>query len=211
LTIYPPVDVEHFQPAPSREDYYITVGRFVPYKRTELIVEAMTKLDRPLVVIGDGPGAEAIRQRAGKSVEFVGWQSREKIADYLSRARAFVFAADEDFGIAPVEAQAAGCPVIAYRKGGALETVIEHETGVFFDEQTVESLTAAIKQFEQQALSFDSAAIAQLARQFSAERFKQQFAQVTDLAMEAFGRGENVEAADYAAVLASPGVSGTMV
>lgn len=197
LTIYPPVEVEHFSPAESREDYYITVGRFVPYKRTDLIVETFSKLDKPLVVIGDGPGSDQLKQRAGRNVTFLGWQSRSKIAEYLSRARAFIFAADEDFGIAPVEAQAAGCPVIAYRKGGAIETVIEGKTGLFFDEQSQTSLSRAVETFEETRANFDPGEIAAHAQQFSSERFRRQFAAVTDLAQQAFAQHGDVETADY--------------
>lgn len=171
--IYPPVDTLALQPKGEKEDFYLTVSRLVPYKRIDLILEAFERLpERRLVVIGDGPDRKKLQARAGSNVTFLGYQPFEVLRDHLQRARAFVFAALEDFGIAPVEAQACGTPVIAYQRGGAREVVIEGETGLFFDEQSADSLYAAIRQFEQRQTDFDLAAIRRNAERFGLERFQ---------------------------------------
>ncbi|XP_060085456.1 D-inositol 3-phosphate glycosyltransferase-like [Ylistrum balloti] len=173
--IYPPVDVELFSAAEPREDFYVTMSRFVPYKRIDLIVEAFTNLNKPLKVIGTGPDVEKIRRLAGPNVELLGYLPNDVAKSYLERCRAFVFAADEDFGITPVEAQAAGAPVIAFERGGCCETVIAGKTGLFFKEQTVKSLVAAINDFEAQGTSsWDSKAISAHAQKFSRQRFQQE-------------------------------------
>ncbi|EFI6370280.1 glycosyltransferase, partial [Escherichia coli] len=135
--IYPPVDVERFTLNENKEQYYFTASRFVPYKRIDLIVEAFSHMkDKKLVVIGDGPEMNKIKAKATSNIEILGYQSNSVMVDYMRNARAFVFAAEEDFGITPVEAQSCGTPVIAYGKGGALETIrpigVEKATGVFF-------------------------------------------------------------------------------
>src|SRR6185295_14138743 len=122
--IYPPVDVEAFTPGGDKEDFYVTASRMVPYKRIDLIVDAFAAMpDRTLVVIGDGPDGPKLRKRAPSNVRLLGQQPLPVLRDHLQRARAFVFAAEEDFGIAPLEAQACGTPVIAFGRGGALETI----------------------------------------------------------------------------------------
>ncbi len=151
--IYPPVDVERFNFQSDKDDYYITASRLVPYKRVDLIVEAFTAMpDKKLVVIGDGSEIDKIKSKAGKNIEILGYQSNEILQKYMEKAKAFVFAAEEDFGITPVEAQACATPVIAYGKGGSLETVrpygVTNPTGVFFDEQTASSLNDAVLKFE---------------------------------------------------------------
>lgn len=175
--IYPPVDTEFFHGADApREDYYVTASRLVPYKCTQLIIEAFAQLpDRKLIVIGDGPELKRLRGLAGRNVRMLGYQAPEAVRDYLQRARAFVFAAQEDFGIAPVEAQACGTPVIGYGRGGLTESVLESRTGVFFAEQTPDSLVAAIRQFERRPLRYGAAEIRASAQRFGAERFRQQF------------------------------------
>jgi glycosyltransferase involved in cell wall biosynthesis len=146
--IYPPVDVDRFSPAPIRDDYYITVTRLVPHKRLDILVEAFSQLNLPLLVIGNGPEYEHLVQHATPNIRFLGYQPDEKVAELLGKAKGFVCVTEEDFGIAIVEAQAAGCPVIAYAQGGALETVIDKETGIFFSEQTSEGLIDALQKFE---------------------------------------------------------------
>jgi glycosyltransferase involved in cell wall biosynthesis len=175
--IHPPVDTEFFQPAEGeREEYYLTASRLVPYKRTRLIIEAFAHLpERRLVVIGDGPEFERLKALAGPNVRMLGYQPNSVVREYMQRARAFVFAALEDFGIVPVEAQACGTPVIAYGEGGVTESLVEGKSGVFFQEQTVESLLNAIQQFERRLGRFSAADIRANALRFSAERFKQQF------------------------------------
>ncbi len=179
--IYPPVDVERFTASTQRDDFYLTVSRLVPYKRIDLIAAAMAKLDRPLVIIGDGPERAKIEAAAASAhpgrVTLLGYQDDSVVRDHLQRCRAFLFAAEEDFGIVPVEAQAAGAPVIALGKGGVRETVIDGRTGVFFFEQSLEGLTRGIEQFEAQPAShWDASTIAAHAQQFSTSRFKRELA-----------------------------------
>jgi glycosyltransferase involved in cell wall biosynthesis len=130
--IYPPVEVERFSPNGKRGDYFVTLSRLVPHKRIDLAIEAFSRLPFPLKVIGDGPQRKRLQQLATSNIEFLGYQSEEAVAQLLGYARGFVCAAEEDFGIAIVEAQAAGCPVIVYKGGGAPETVMDGVTGLFF-------------------------------------------------------------------------------
>lgn len=147
--IYPPVDVDAYSLCEQKEDFYLTASRLVPYKRVDLIVEAFAAMpDKKLVVIGDGPEFAKIKERAETNIIMMGYQPFEVLCDKMQKAKAFVFAAEEDFGIIPVEAQACGTPVIAYGRGGVLETVKNHETGVFFEEQTVESLIYAVREMD---------------------------------------------------------------
>lgn len=176
LVIYPPVEVERFKPQFPREKYYLTVTRLVPYKRVDLMVEAFSKLNLPLLVVGNGPELLRLKRMANSAVRFLGYVSDEQVAELMGRARGFVCAAEEDFGIAVVEAQAAGCPVIAYRAGGALETVLDGETGIFFDEQTVESLADAAQRFERiPSTNFIPANLVRHARKFNREYFLRKF------------------------------------
>ena len=174
--IYPPVDVDKFEFNEKKGDFYLTVSRLVPYKRVELIVEAFSIMkNRRLVVIGDGPQIRLIKAKAtnNKNIEILGYQSFEEVKNYMRKAKAFIFAAEEDFGIVPVEAQACGTPVIAYGKGGVLETVISEITGVFFHQQTPSAIVEAVKRFEQ--MEFDYWKIRKNAERFSKERFKKEF------------------------------------
>ena len=175
--IYPPVDVEAFTPGGEREDFYVTASRMVPYKRMDLIVEAFAAMpDRRLIVIGDGPEAKRIRSRGAPNIEFLGYQPFEVLRDRLRRAQAFLFAAEEDFGIAPLEAQACGTPVIAYGKGGVVETVRPlgeaEPTGYFFQEQTVPSLVGAVERFERESGLVRADACRENALKFGPERFR---------------------------------------
>jgi glycosyltransferase involved in cell wall biosynthesis len=147
--IYPPVDTGSFTLCEQKEDFYVTVSRLVPYKKVDLIVRAFAGMpDKKLVVIGDGPDRDKVRAAAGPNTTFLGHAGAEVVAGHLRRAKAFVFAAEEDFGIAPLEAQACGTPVIAYGRGGALETIQEGVSGIFFREQTEASLAEAVNNFE---------------------------------------------------------------
>lgn len=193
--LYPPVDVARFDHTRPREDFYLAMSRFVPYKKLDLIVETFTRLGKPLKVIGGGPDFEKVRALAGPTVELLGRQEDEVVADLMARCKAFVFAADEDFGIVPVEAQAAGAPVIAYGKGGSLETVIPDRTGVFFGQQNFESLSRAITIFEERAAQFDSSDIRRHAERFSPERFRREFEAILQAAEEAKRSGRNPEIA----------------
>jgi glycosyltransferase involved in cell wall biosynthesis len=179
--IYPPVDTDYYNyelgvgssqlAVGGAGGVYVTASRFVPYKRVDLIVRAFAAMpDRKLVVIGDGPDDAKVRAAGAPNVTFIGRASREVLRDWLRAARAFVFAAEEDFGIAPVEAQACGTPVIAFGRGGALETVVDGTTGLFFAVQAVESIREAVDRFERNA--FDPAACRANAERFSAPRFR---------------------------------------
>lgn len=183
--IYPPIETAAFDFQEKKENFYLTIARLVPYKRVDLIVEAFTQMpSKHLCVIGEGPEMEKIKNLAGKNVELLGFQPDSIKNSYLSRARGFIFAAEEDFGIAPLEAQASGTPVIAYGKGGALETIVEGETGLFFSEQTVLSIKKTIEKFEN--MHFDPEKIRRNAERFGASKFKQEFKQFVDKKWEEF-------------------------
>lgn len=175
--IFPPVDIpQEYKSIEKDKDLYVTVSRLVPYKKVDLIVRAFNRMpEKQLVVIGDGPFYKKIKQFAGHNVHMLGYQATSTVREYLARASAFVFAALEDFGIVPVEAQAYGTPIIAYGRGGIRDTVIDRVTGVFFDEQTEQSLVDAIEKFEVYRNSFSSEAIMSHARQFGSERFRREF------------------------------------
>lgn len=186
--IYPPVDIDRFTLADARDDFYVTMSRMVPYKRIPLIVEAFAQMpDRRLVVIGDGPEMTAVKAVATPNVTIMGKQPDEVVVDYLQRAKAFVFAAEEDFGIAPVEAQACGTPVIAYAKGGALETVRGHDgadqTGVFFGKQTKEAIVAAVEHLDRRIHTIAPAACRANAERFSTQRFRREIEDFLDTVM----------------------------
>lgn len=178
--IYPPVDIARFTPGQQKENFYLAASRLVPYKRMDLIVESFQSLpDKKLIVIGDGPDMEKIKSKAGVNVEILGYQSDDVLISHLQRAKALIFAAEEDFGLIPLEAQACGTPVIAYGKGGALETVrdIQHEqpTGLFFPQQTTQAICEAVTRFEaHQALFHPSFCITQAAR-FTPAQFRSAF------------------------------------
>lgn len=172
--IHPPVDTESFSLLREKEDFYVTVSRMVPYKRMRLIVEAFSAMpDKQLVVIGDGPDMPNIKKVAGPNVTLLGRQPANVVIEYMRRAKAFVFAAQDDFGIVPVEAQACGTPVIAFGKGGATETVLHGETGCFFEEQTIAGVQDGVREFEE--MEFDPEIVRRNAERFSAERFRSSF------------------------------------
>lgn len=183
--IYPPVATDKFTLREQKEDFYVTAQRMVPYKRVPLIVEAFAKMpDKKLVVIGDGTEFEAAKAVAGPNITFLGYQSFEVLLDHMQRAKAFVFAAEEDFGITPVEAQACGTPVIAFGKGGALETVRgldqDAPTGVFFAEQTTSSICSAVAEFERCQTRITPDACRANAVRFKPERFRQEILQLVE-------------------------------
>jgi len=176
--IYPPVETARFAPAARRNDAYLAAGRMVPYKRMDLAVAACTRLGLPLRVVGDGPEFQKLRQMAGPSVTFLGRISDEAVAEEMARARAFLFCGEEDFGITPVEVQAAGTPVIAFGRGGAKETVIPPDgedyggaTGLFFDKPTAQSLADVLALFDRRSHLFKPEAGVKNARRFSAGRY----------------------------------------
>ncbi len=168
--IYPPVDTDFFTPAGDPQEFYLAVSRLVPYKRLDVVVAAFNLLERPLVVVGDGPERRRLQAMAHPHVQFAGEVSETALRGYYRRCRALVFAGEEDFGIVPVEAQACGRPVIAYGRGGVLESVLPGITGFFFQEQTVDAVVAAVRASD--AVEFDRASIRHHAEQFSAHRFE---------------------------------------
>ena len=189
--IPPPVDVSNLTLCDEKQDFYLTASRLVPYKRIDLIVDAFKKLpDKRLIVIGEGPEMKKLCSRAGHNVTLLGFQPFEILRNHMQRAKAFVFAAEEDFGITPVEAQACGTPVIAFGKGGALETVIGHEhkenpTGLFFPEQSVDSIVDAIKRFEQ-IPNIPPQTCRDNAMRFSPEVFRSRFNELVNLELKKF-------------------------
>ena len=187
--IYPPVDTQAFRLHEQKDDFFLTASRLVPYKRIDLVVEAFADMpDKTLVVIGDGPEMDRIKAKAGANVEILGYQSNEALQDYMQRARAFVFAAQEDFGIVPVEAQACGTPVIAYSRGGTAETVLPGETGVFFHRQKVPAVQQAVRTFESNRDTFEPARIRAHAEGFGVARFREAFEQLVQEQYDLFAR-----------------------
>ncbi|MBC3380905.1 glycosyltransferase family 4 protein [Serratia fonticola] len=189
--IYPPVNVDKFTLFEKKDDFYLTASRMVPYKKMDLIVDAFSKMkNKKLVVIGDGPEMEKIKSKASSNIEILGYQEDDVMIDYMQRAKAFVFASLEDFGISPLEAQACGTPVIAFGKGGALETVrpsgVSRPTGVFFAEQNVQSLIDAIDAFELTIDNYSPESCRDNALQFSDQRFRDEFRKYTENKWEQF-------------------------
>jgi glycosyltransferase involved in cell wall biosynthesis len=182
IVIPPPVDIPKISIKHEREDYYVTASRMVPYKRIDLIVKAFNRMpDKRLIVLGTGPMLDNIKAIAQSNVSILGYQPQDILEKHLSNAKAFIFAAEEDFGIAPVEAQAHGTPVIAFGKGGIRDSVIPGKTGIFFQEQTPESLIDAIEYFEKIESSFDSTYIHKHADGFRPEIFRAAMAQAAAL------------------------------
>lgn len=179
--IYPPVDTSAFEFKADKQDYYVTASRMVPYKMIPLIAEAFTKMpDKKLVIIGDGPDMPRVRAAAGPNVQVLGHQPFEVLKQHMQNAKAFVFAAEEDFGITPVEAQACGTPVIAFGRGGSLETVkglgqSNAPTGLFFHEQTAAAIIKAVDVFESAQRSFDPKVCRENALRFSVQSFVELF------------------------------------
>lgn len=176
--IYPPVDTDFYCPAPARrDDFYLVVSAFAPYKRVELAIKACNDLRRPLHIIGTGQHEAQLRSIAGPTIQFLGWQSDEVIRDQLRRCRALLFPGEEDFGIVPVEANACGAAVIAFGRGGATETIVPQgsqrpATGVWFEEQSAACLVEAMHSFERESDQFDPAAARRQAVRFQTRRFE---------------------------------------
>lgn len=171
--IYPPVDTIKFQLNSNKENYYLTASRLVPYKKIDIIVRAFTEMpDKKLLVIGDGPDEAKIKKFAGSNIEFLGYQEPVKLSKYMQKAKAFVFAADEDFGIVPIEALSCGTPVIALNKGGTAETIIK-ETGILFDDQTAESIKNSVFAFEKSENKFEPTKLHEYAKNFDRKIFEE--------------------------------------
>jgi glycosyltransferase involved in cell wall biosynthesis len=177
--IYPPVDTQRFGAAgltgAARDDFYLVVSRFVPYKRVDLAIAAFNQLGLPLIVIGDGDSRKALQKVAAPNIRFLGKQPDSVVEDHMQRCRGLIFPPEEDFGITPVEAQAAGAPVIAYAKGGQAETIIHEHTGLLFPHQTVESLVHSVKRLHSNTDQYESATLKENAERFSIVRFQTQF------------------------------------
>jgi glycosyltransferase involved in cell wall biosynthesis len=171
--IYPPVDLEQFTLQITKEDYYLFVGRCVPVKRVDLLIETFKMLNARLIVVGDGPERKKLQSFASSNVQFVGEKNKSEVARLMQRAKCLIFPSIEAFGITSVEAQACGTPVIAINSGGVIETILDKETGIFFNSQTKEALVEAIQSFE--SLTFDSRKIHIHAQKFSKENFRNNF------------------------------------
>ncbi len=169
--IYPPIDINLYKLSKEKKDYYLFVGRLLSYKRADLAIQACENSKRKLIVVGEGPEVESLKKLAGSETTFLGKVSDNELKKLYSEARGLIFPGADDFGLVPVEAQACGCPVIAFRAGGALETVIENETGVFFNDQTVEDLQIAIDHFEH--IKFDQNNIRQSMMKFDISTFNE--------------------------------------
>ncbi len=196
--IYPPVDTERFKDIEQfdqsssrakREDFYLVVSRFVPYKRVDLAIAAFNELGLPLVVIGDGTSRKALQKVAAPNIRFLGKQPDSVVSNYMQRCRGFIFPPEEDFGITPVEAQAAGAPVIAYAKGGQAETVMHERTGLLFSHQTVESLVHSVKRLQASVDQFETYRLVENAERFSIDQFKTQFKSFVEKAWVQFEEG----------------------
>lgn len=189
--IYPPVDIDSFELSTEKDAFYLTVSRLVPYKKVGTIVEAFGRMpDKKLVVIGEGPNLHKIKSIARKNVAVLGFQSSDVVRKHMQRAQGFVYAAEEDFGISVVEAQACGTPVIAFGKGGVLEIVrdrsMQEPTGMFFEEQTPDSIVNAVHLFEEKRNQFEAIACRKNAARFSVERFRREFTDFCEHAMLQF-------------------------
>jgi glycosyltransferase involved in cell wall biosynthesis len=180
LVVHPPVQLERFHASKDIEDFYLVVSRLVAYKRVDLAVEACTRSGRRLLVLGDGPDRARLEAMAGPSVSFLGRVDDQRVTDLLSTCRALLFCGEEDFGITPLEAMASGRPVIALGRGGALETVVDRVTGLFFSDSTVEALETAISALE--ASEFDPQACMERANEFGPERFRKGILEAMDIA-----------------------------
>jgi glycosyltransferase involved in cell wall biosynthesis len=189
--IYPPVDTAQFVPHAEKANFYVTASRLVPYKRVDLIVESFATMpDKELVIIGDGPDMAKIKSKASRNIKILGYQPTDVLIYHLQRAKALIFAAEEDFGLIPVEAQACGTPVIAFKKGGALETVrdLDHAqpTGVFFTEQTTTAIQQAVQAFLAHQSLFSCQNCVENASRFTTQQFRNHFKQFVHEKIQAF-------------------------
>ena len=175
--VYPPVDTDSFALAPKpRKDFYVTAGRLVPYKKMHVIAEAFRLMpDKKLFIIGDGPDRNVVKRYCNDNIVHLGYQPKDRMVKYIQEAKAFVLAAEEDFGITTVEAEACGTPIIAYKKGGYLETVVDGKTGVFFENQTAKEIKDAVQQFESKEQDFLPENIRQQALKFAEKKFNTNF------------------------------------
>ena len=176
--IYPPVDTSRFVPSSRVDDYYLIVGRLVPYRRIDILIEAFNKLQRPLLIAGSGRDRERLESLAGPNIQFLGYVSDAELPDLMARCRAFMWPGEEDFGISPIQAMASGRPVIAYAAGGALETVISGRTGLLFEEQSAKAIVQAVEALDD--IAIDVGNICAFAQQFDTELFKSKIQQFVE-------------------------------
>lgn len=208
--VHPPVDIDRFVPGNRKDSFYLAASRLVPYKQMPMIAAAFSRMpDKQLVVIGDGPEMAKLRAAAGPNVQVLGYQDDAVLVDHMQRARAFVFAAEEDFGIAPVEAQACGTPVIAFGRGGALDTVradgpLADRTGLFFDAQTPEAVIAAIEAFEALPEPISAQACRRHAESFSQQRFRATFRALVERHWQAFQAASALPAPAHGTAASEP-------
>jgi glycosyltransferase involved in cell wall biosynthesis len=185
--IYPPVDVDKFECVENKDDYYFVASRLVPYKRIDLIVEAFSQMpDKRLVIAGTGPELNKLKSNFLVNVEFIGYQDEKSLKELMQKAKAFVFTAEEDFGIVVVEAMACGTPVIALNKGGTAETVVDGKTGILFENQNVEDIKNAVRRFEIIEDSFNHKEISEYTKKFSRKIFEEKIKQYVDEKSEQF-------------------------
>lgn len=179
--IYPPVDVNKFEPVSEKENYFLTASRLVPYKRVDLIVDAFSMMrDKTLKIVGDGPELKSIKSKASDNIEILGYKDGNELKSLMQKAKAFVFAAEEDFGITVVEAMACGTPVIALNRGGTAETITDDETGILFDSQTAESIKKAVLRFEEAESRFHPGQISHYTHKFSRDIFEKNIKEYVD-------------------------------
>ena len=191
--IPPPVDTDAFSPSNVRGDFYLMVGELVPYKRVDVAVEAFNRLGKRLIIIGHGGQLERLRKAAAPNITFLGRQPFSVLREHYASCRALIFPGEEDFGIVPVEAMASGRPVIAFKGGGALETVVDGVTGLFFDEQTPESLVEAVERYELIEAKFSSNRIVQHAEKFNRQKFKEGMRRVIERLIQEKNRQLNID------------------
>lgn len=188
VTIHPPIDITRFESCEDKQDFYLTSSRLVSYKKIDVVIEAFNQMpDKRLVVIGGGPNLGAYKKMAGPNIKVMGYQPFDVLRDRMQHAKAFIFAADEDFGMIPIEAQACGTPVIAYGHGGSLETVCDGKTGLFFTQQTPAAIMEAVMRFEASGEApYDSKDCRIWAEKFSDERFKKEIKEFIEMKYQEF-------------------------
>ena len=185
--IYPPVDTAKFGSEANKEEFYLTASRFVPYKKIDLIAEAFSRMpDKKLLIIGEGSDEQKIKSKCGKNIKMLGYKEADDLENYMKKACAFVFAAEEDFGISVIEALSCGTPVIALNRGGTAETIVDGKFGIHFPEQTAERYCQAVEKFEKNKNTFDAHTLSSYAKQFDRKVFEEQIKTFVKLKCDEF-------------------------